>query len=636
MHVGMHKPPISLPYLFAAIRFMLLPSRGLSLAPFSLPSFPSAKLALIPAIRVCTSCPLWLATVALIFAYAPLQAQEEEKLATFFKSYLDQRFTLRPVEATQLGDHRFDSQLEDLTAQARAKWLAQTRETAAELPKRVNYSKLSRAAQIDFEMLQHYLKFQEWSSLNMHPFEQDPRVYNEFIGDSVYLLLTQSSLPLETNVSNAIARMAQVPRVVAAARANIRKPFRTHTETAIRQNRGAIGFYENEIFQFAGQTRQLDALKAAAAPVVQALKDYQQFLEKDLLPQATDDWRLGTKKFSQKLELELDAGVNADQVLADARSEFDRVEREMYVIARQLWSKYYSPQPLPPDDQDGRRETVERVLESVSKDHCRPQDLLPEMKQRVENLKKFITENHILDLPEPDHCTVVEMPEFKRGNSTAYMEPPAPLDPNGTGHLAISPPPKDWDAKKIDSYLQEYNNRMLDILAIHEGYPGHSVQLEFMNRNPSLIRKVLQSGVYVEGWAVYTEQMMLDQGYGQGDLGLRLCQLKFYLRAVANTILDHNMHCSNLSDDDALEFLVKRCYQSEGEARLKIIRAKQSSCQLSTYFTGRMAHYRLRQKMERQLGDKFDLARYHQAVLEPGAVPVKYLPELVGTALGAH
>jgi uncharacterized protein (DUF885 family) len=225
------------------------------------------------------------------------------------------------------------------------------------------------------------------------------------------------------------------------------------------------------------------------------------------------------------------------------------------------------------------------------------------------------------------------MPEFKRGNSTAYMEAPAPLDPNGTGHLAVSPPPKDWDAKKINSYLEEYNNHMLDILAIHEGYPGHSVQLEYMNQNPSLIRKVLQSGVYIEGWAVYTEQMMLDQGYGQGDLALRLCQLKFYLRAVANTILDHKMHCSNLSDEEALDFLIKRCYQSEGEARLKIIRAKQSSVQLSTYFTGRMAHYRLRQEMERKLGDKFDLAQYHQAVLEPGAVAVKYLPEIVGEKL---
>jgi len=255
------------------------------------------------------------------------------------------------------------------------------------------------------------------------------------------------------------------------------------------------------------------------------------------------------------------------------------------------------------------------------------------MKQRVAALKKFITEQEILKLPDPDHCQVVEMPEFKRGNSTAYMEAPPPLDPNAAGQLAISPPPKDWDAHRVNTYLEEYNNHMLDILTIHEGYPGHSVQLEYMNRSPSLVRKVLQSGVYIEGWAVYTEQMMLDQGYGQGDLALRLSQLKFYLRAVANTILDHKMHCSNLTDDEALDFLTKECFQSEGEARLKIIRAKQSSCQLSTYFVGRMAHYRLRQEIEREMGDKFSLARYHEAVLEPGAVSVKFLPEVVRVKL---
>ena len=308
----------------------------------------------------------------------------------------------------------------------------------------------------------------------------------------------------------------------------------------------------------------------------------------------------------------------------------------MYVIARQLWSRNYPRQPLPPDDQEGRRATVARVLEAVSKEHCRPEELTREMKGRVAALKKFITEREILKLPEPDHCEVVEMPEFKRGNSTAYMDASPPLDPNGKGQLAVSPPPKDWDAKRVQSYLEEYNNHMLDILAIHEGYPGHAVQLEYMNRNPSVIRKVLQSGVYIEGWAVYTEQMMLDQGYGEGNLALRLSQLKFYLRAVANTVLDHKMHCSNMTDEEALDFLMKGCFQSEGEARLKVIRAKQSSCQLSTYFVGRMAHYRLRQEIEREQGGKFTLARYHEAVLEPGAVSVKYLPELVRARLGVE
>ena len=558
---------------------------------------------------------------------------EDGKLESFFKAYLDAAFSLQPMQATEMGDHRFDSQLEDLSPGARAKWLEQTRTTLANLPQKIDYHKLSRASQIDFEILQHSLARDEWLKQNIHPFEEDPRTYNGYINDSVYLLLTQSTLPTETNVANCIARMAQIPRIVAAAKQNLNNPPRTHTETAIRQNRGAIGFYEHDIFEFAGKTRQLAALKTAAQNVVVSLKDYQNYLENNLLPQAKGEWRIGQDKFARKLDLELDAGVSADQVMADAEAEFARVEREMYVIARQAWAKYFPGAALPPDDEPGRRATIRKVLELMSRDHCRPQDLTREMKQRVDRLKKFITANDILRLPEPDHCQVIEMPEFKRGNSTAYMEAPAPLDPNGTGHLAVSPPPRDWDAQKVNSYLQEYNNHMLDILTIHEGYPGHSVQLEYMNRNPSIIRRVLQSGVYIEGWAVYTEQTMLDQGYGAGDLALRLNQLKFYLRAVGNTILDHKMHCSNMSDEQGLEFLMQGCFQSEGEAKLKIIRSKQSSCQLSTYFVGRMAHYRLRQQIERELGDKFVLGRYHEAVLEPGAVPVKYLPELVKAKL---
>jgi uncharacterized protein (DUF885 family) len=568
------------------------------------------------------------------FVLLPAMAQmEDAKLESFFKRYLDERFQLRPMAATEMGDHRFDAQLEDLTPAARSKWLEQTRKTLAELPRTIDYQKLSRPSQIDYEILRHSLQAEEWMTENFHPFEEDTRVYNGYINDSVYLLLTQSSLPKETNIANCIARMAQIPKIVGAARENLKNPPRVHTETAIKQNRGAIGFYEHEIFEFAGETPQLPALKAASGPVVNCLREYQAFLEKDLLPRANGEWRIGTEKFARKLELELDADMNADQVMADAESEFNRVERDMYVVARQLWSHYFPRQALPPDDQDGRRTTVQLVLQSISKEHCRPEDLTREMERRVAALKQFISANDILRLPEPDHCQVIEMPEFKRGNSTAYMEAPAPLDPNGTGHLAVSPPPKDWDAQRVNSYLEEYNNRMLDILAIHEGYPGHSVQLEYMNRNPSLIRRVLQSGVYIEGWAVYTEQMMLDQGYGNGDLALRLNQLKFYLRAVANTILDHKMHCSNLSDDEALDFLTQHCFQSEGEAKLKIIRSKQSSCQLSTYFVGRMAHCRLRQAIERELGDKFGLGRFHEAVLDPGAVPVKYLPELVHARL---
>lgn len=557
----------------------------------------------------------------------------DAKLEAFFRAYLDECFQLRPLEATQLGDHRFDDRLDDLSAAARQRWREHYRQTLDQLPQAVNYEQLSAAGKVDFEILQHDLTRALWLAENTSPYEQDPRVYNGYISDSIFLLLTQSTLPKEKNLANAIARMAQIPKVVAAARENLSNPSPVATDTAIRQNRGSIDFYEREIFEIAGQTPQRDALQAAAAPVVACLKDYQEFLEKDLRPRAKGDWRLGRTKFAKKLELELDAGLTADQVLAEAQAEFVRVERDMYVIARQLWSRYYAGKPLPPDDDTGRRETVARVLQAVGQEHGPPETLTQDARATVARIRDFIRERRLLRLPDPDRCQVIEMPEFQRGNSTAYLNAAPPLDAHAPSVYAVSPPPKDWDAQRVKSLLEEYNRHMLQILTIHEAYPGHYVQLEYANRVPSLIRRVLGSGVYIEGWAVYTEQTMLDQGYGDGDLALRLTQLKFYLRAVANAMLDHRLHCTNWTDDEALKFLTQDAFQSEGEARLKIIRAKQTSCQLSTYFVGRMAMYRLRQQLQRELGDDFRLDRYHEAVLSLGAVPVKYLPRLVGQAV---
>ncbi len=554
---------------------------------------------------------------------------EDARLTAFFKEYLDEAFRLRPFEATRQGDHRFDHLLEDVSPKARAAWTEHTRKTLADLPKRIDKQKLSRAGQIDFEILEHHLTYALWQDENTRPFEEDPRVYNEYVSDSVYLLLTQSSLPKATNVKNAAARMAFLPHVIAAAKEALRNPPHVIVETAIRQNRGAIAFYEGGIFEVAGETPQLSELKDAAKPVVASLKEYQQFLEKDLLPRANGDWRLGKERFARKLELELDAGLTAEQVVALAEAEAERVERDLYVIARQVWARAFPGKPLPPDDADGRRETVRRVLAYLGREHGNVEDLVGDVRTTVERVKAFIKEKDILRLPDPDACRIIEMPEFQRGNSTAYLNPAPPLDARASSYYAVSPPPKDWNARRVQTYLEEYNRHMLHILTIHEGYPGHYVQLEYANRHPSLIRRVLSSGVFAEGWAVYTEQMMLDQGYGGVDPALRLHQLKFYLRAVINALLDYKMHCAGMTDDEALALLIQRGFQSEGEAVAKVVRAKQSSCQLSTYFVGRTAFYRLRQQVQRQQGDQFDLGRFHEAVLDHGTLPVKYLPELV-------
>ncbi len=557
------------------------------------------------------------------------RADEDATLAAFFQTYLDAWFRAEPLQATRLGDHRFDDRLDDLSADAREARAELDRKTLAALPRAVDHTKLSRDGRIDFEILGHHLRRSIWTYEHFKPFEDDPRVYGDYLTEGVYLLFVQSTLPKAENLKNALARMALVPKVVEVARATLKNPPRVKTETAIRQTQGAIAFYSDDLFLLAGQPKGQGELGEKARVIVEALNQHLAFLKNEVLPRSTEDWRIGRERFVTKLDLELDSGISADEVLKEAESEAERVEREMAVIARQLWGTTFPGQPTPPDDPAGRRRMTRRVLEAVGKEHGQPDALVADARATVREIKEFIASNRILTLPDPDLCQVIEMPEFMRGNSVAYLNPSPPLDRRAASEYAISPPPADWPPARVESLLAEYNRSMLKILTIHEAYPGHYVQLAYSNRHPSLIRRVLSSGTFAEGWAVYTEQMMLDQGFGKGDLALRLNQLKFYLRAVVNAILDRKMHVDGMTDEQAMELLSGRAFQTEGEAVGKIIRSKQSACQLSTYFVGRTAFYRLRQSVQQAQGSKFNLARYHEAVLSHGTLPVKYLPDLV-------
>ncbi len=566
--------------------------------------------------------------LALLLLAAP--AAEDATLAAAFRAYLDAECRRHPVYATQQGNHEYDDQLDDLSPAARAEDLKRAEALLADLPKRIDRAKLSRAGQIDYDIWTHALKFQLWQAANDDRYTADPRVYGEYLSDSVFLLFTQSTLPADRNRANAARRIAQLPKVIAAAKASLSNPPRLLTEIAVKRTAGAIEFYEKDVYRFAAVAPGTSELAEPCRQAVAALKGYKAWLETELLPRSLGDWRLGKDRFAYKLDLELNAGLTAADVLQTAEAEANRVETEMYFTAKQLWSKLFPGTVLPPDDPAGRRQVTKAVLDELGKDHGKPEDLVADAKKTVGDIKRFIAAKRILTLPDPDRCQVVEMPAFQRGFSVAYLNPAPPLDPTAASLYAVAPPPADWPPARQEAFFREYNRHMLQVLTIHEAYPGHYAQLEYGNRHPSLVRKVLYSGVFAEGWAVYTEQMMLDQGYGNGDLALRLHQLKFYLRAVLNAILDHHMHCSDWSDEQALRLLVGRGFQTEGEAVGKVARAKQSSCQLSTYFTGRTAFYRLRQQVQRRQGDAFDLGKYHEAVLSHGTLPVKYLPELLG------
>jgi len=567
-----------------------------------------------------------------LLAFAPPN-EEDAKLEGFFEGYLKEWLTLRPLDAIRLGAYEYAGSPSVPSETEHAAVVDLVKRTRRDLARRVNREQLSPQGRIDFQILDRELERLLWEEENMRAFETDPRLYNGAIADAPYLLLVQCTLPIERKVQLCEQRIALVPRIIENAKRCLKNPPAVFVETAIKMNRGAIGFYESGIYEVAGQAPQLSSLRFAAQKAATMLKEYQEYLEKTLLPQAKGEWRVGRQKFARKFEFDLDAGITADELYREATNEQARVEREMWTISRQLWGKLFPGAAAPPDDAAGRRDLTAQVLKELSKRHSTPDSILADAKASAKGIKEFIADRKILTLPDPDRCQIVEMPEFQRGNSTAFLSPAPPLDPNAASIYAISPPPKDWSADRALTLLEEYNDYMLHILTIHEAYPGHYVQLEYSNRHPSKIRRVLQSGVFAEGWAVYTEQMMLDQGFGDGDDALRIHQLKFYLRAVVNSILDQRMHTMGMTDEQAMKLLVDSAFQSEAEARLKVIRSKQSPVQLSTYFAGRTAFYRLRNQTQRRLGEKFDLGKYHEAVLSHGTLPVKFLPQLVGEQL---
>ncbi len=569
------------------------------------------------------------AVPAIAQAAKSIPGPNDAAVVTAFRTWLDAECKRHPVFSTQQGNREYDGQMDDLSPKARADDAKRDQDFLIELAKKFDGSTLSRNAQIDLEIWESFLRYRVWQFNNSDDFANDPRIYLQYCSDSVFGLFTQSTLPRHRNVENAVSRIAFIPAVIAAAKESIKNPPKVLTEVAIKRTDGAISFYEKDIFALAEESPQISPLASPCRKAAESLRDYKKFLEQVVLPRSNGEWRIGEKKFGEKLAMELDAGLSAQEVIDTAEAEANRVEREMYYVAKQLWSSIFKSKPVPADDTIGRRETIRAVLSELGKDHGQSATLVNDARSTVEKIKTFIQDKKILTLPDPDQCSIIEMPEFQRGFSAAYLNQAPPLDAKAKSLYAIAPPPSDWPTERQEAFFQEYNRSMLQILTIHEAYPGHYVQLDYSNRVDSLIRKVLSSGVFAEGWAVYTEQMMLDEGYGDGDLALRLHQLKFYMRAVLNAILDYRMHCSAMSDDEALALLVDRGFQTSGEAIGKIQRAKQSSCQLSTYFVGRTAFYRLRQSVQRARGDGFLLGPFHEEVLLQGTLPVKYLPELI-------
>ncbi|HDS1215860.1 TPA: DUF885 domain-containing protein [Stenotrophomonas maltophilia] len=559
-------------------------------------------------------------------------AAVDAAFADLSKRALDTWMQLSPVSATQIGDHRYDSELDDLSAAGQQKTVAAYKALLGELDK-IEVAKLGRENQVDAAILRNQLQSEIWNAEVLQSGKWDPQLYNGIAGSAIYGLMAREFAPLPERLKSATARMEKLPAIFAQARENL-DPARVpkiHAETVAKQNKGILSIVDTFITPHIGELPQADQqrLQAAIDGLKKAVDEQQTWLDKTLVPNAKGDFRIGAEKYDQKLKFALSSSLSRQEIGDRARAELKRVREDMYGIAQTvLKDKPGAPEmPAQPTDEQ-QQKAIEAALELAYADKPARDKVVDDAKAALEQSTAFVREHDLMTLPDAP-VDIILMPEFQRGVAVAYCDSPGPLDKNLKTFYAVSPIPDDWNDKQVDSFLREYNSRMIHLLSIHEGTPGHYLEGWHSAKFPSTLRAVLRSGLFAEGWAVYTERMMQEQGYLDNDPLFHLVQLKFYLRTISNAILDQGVHVDNWDREKAMHLMTHDAFQQESEAAGKWVRAQLTSAQLPTYFVGAQEHFDTRKAVQEKLGDKFNLKAYHDQVLSYGAPPVRFARQLM-------
>ncbi|WP_344655037.1 DUF885 domain-containing protein [Catenulispora subtropica] len=538
-----------------------------------------------------------------------------------------------PDWASTLGLHEHDARLSDRSAEglaAESAWLA---ERAAELAE-VDIAQLSVQNRVDAAILATRLRMMRFFLDDLHEYEWNPAEANP--GVALYTLLARDYAPVATRLTAFAGRLRQVPAALTANRVLLagKQLSRIHLELAIGQFEGTVDLLGGELeaaLEEAEEVRPaIDAVRPAA---LEALRDHIAWLKERLAAgdageEDFRDPRIGAELFARKLSLHLDAEADAAAILARAEADLERVTEEITQAAAD-----YEGVAVPEDAAE-RSALVRRVLNRLAEAVPDDDTVLEYARSAVLEQIAFVRGHDLMTVYD-DPYEVVAMPEVHRGVAVAYCDPPGPLEPAEAGVqtiLAISPTPEDWTQERVDSFFREYNLHMVHNLMVHEAMPGHLLQLQHSQRfeSPTPIRAALWSGSFVEGWAVYAEELMARHGYpGAGDpAGVRLQQLKMQLRMIINTILDGRVHGHGMTEDEAMALMMDRGFQEEGEAAGKWRRALLSSAQLSTYYVGYTEVSDLVRDLRAAHPDWTE-RQLHDAVLGHGSPAVRYLRELL-------
>jgi uncharacterized protein (DUF885 family) len=547
-----------------------------------------------------------------IFAFASMSFAQtrDADFAKLADRYFDEAlFKYDPAQATSAGFHQWDTALPTFSRAEIQSNIADLKRFEAAVEK-FGGSGLSPSSVADRELVLSQIRGQMLTLENIRGWEKNPDIYSSYATNAIFVIMARTFAPPEDRLRSAIARERQIPKLLQSARDNLNNPPRIFVDIALEQLPGEVSFFQHDVpsaFHAVTDKQLLAEFKSANDAVIASLNSYQTFLKTMMLPHAGGDFRIGAENFSKKLLYDEMVDTPLDKLLQIGYQNLRQNQAEFKQVAAKI---------------DPKR-TPQQILEELERDHPAPDKLLETFRNTLGGLRDYITAHRIVTIPSTVSPIVQETPPFARATTFASMDTPGPFEKVAKeAFFNVTLPEASWSKQQVEEHMAGFNRGTIISTAVHEVYPGHYVQFLWLKEAPSKVRKLIGASSNAEGWAHYCEQMMLDEGYGNGDLKLRLGQLQDALLRNARYIVGIQMHTGKMTYEQAIDFFVKEGYLTHANGEREAKRGTADPTYL--YYTlGKLEILRLREDYKRMKGAAFSLEEFHNSFLKQGFPPIK-------------
>ncbi len=546
-----------------------------------------------------------------------LGADAPRPFAVFVDDYFNAAFEARPSMGTAEGFHQYDDRLEDGSAAAVAKHIASLKTFQGRLDK-LRAEALTEDEAIDAEILDGQIKGQLLNLETLQTWRRNPMSYIRGPAGSIDGLMKRSFAPPVTRLHSVIARLKAAPATFEALRANVDNPPKEFTDLAIRMGSGSIGFFQKTVRDWARDAAGNDAalfaeFEAANNRVVKEITETVAWMKHDLLPQSHGKYALGADAFSKKLLYDEMVDIPLDRLLAIGEANLRRDHEAFTAVAAKI-----DPHKTPAD-----------VMKAISDDHPAAVDLIPSAERTIEKTRQFLIDRHIVTVPSEVRPKVLETPPYARGGSFASMDTPGAYETRATeAFYYVTPPEKNWAPKHIEEHLRLFNAPVMQVITIHEAFPGHYIQFLYSKEYPTKTRKLTFCGTNAEGWAHYCEQMALEEGYGNGDPKIQLAQLSEALLRDCRYVVGIKLHTQGMTVEQGAKVFEKEGFVEPSVAFEEARRGAYNPTYL--YYTlGKLQIYKLRNDYRKAKGSNYKLETFHNEFVRQGGIPIKMVRRIL-------